>query len=476
MAEELPSLEQWLQQMSGRQLPAFARTAQRIASRSTDSSSSTGDLAALILQDMSMTTRLLRMANSVLFNPGGGRIGTISRAIIVLGFDTVRDLCLSIAVIDGLLSGPNRHLVARGMGLALHAALQARQLAKMARLADVEEVFVATLLSHLGGLALMCLGGEEHPQLIARLARLSGMPAAQRTAAEIELLGFPLRELTAGLNREWRLSSLLTRALDPQAATEPRLQALQFGNALAECLLGGAEGESLESLIDQAGRALRLTPSALRQGVEEARRSAVEASRSLGAEISPGETAQPPAEVAAPRFHPGDMSVQMAALREISQLLVEQRPSLSALMELVLEGLFRGVGLDRVVFALLDGERRKLRQRALLAVEGSTPEVVFEFAAKPASANALAWSLARDEALWVGGPQSEAPPADPALAKLSSGHCLIMPLVVAGTPIGCLYGDRAASGRPLSEELFAQFRLFGQQARLGLTVIRSRPA
>ncbi|MCK7593354.1 HDOD domain-containing protein [Pseudomarimonas salicorniae] len=472
MARATTSLDEWVHQLTSRQLPAFARTAQRIAGKAQDADSSAGELAALILQDVSMTTRLLRMANSILFNPSGGRISTISRAIIVLGFDAVRDLCLSIAIIDGLLKGPNRELVARGMGTALHAALQARNLARIARLPEAEEVFVATLLSHLGELALMCFAGEAQPDLPARLAAIRRLPAAKREAAETELLGFQLRELTASLNREWRLSGLLSRTLDRRSPPDARVRAVQYGDALAECLARGDQGAALDALIVEACDTLRLAAEPLRESVLSTWRDASEAGHALGADLAREQRPAPVSEP--PRWNTGDAGLQMAVLREISQLLIEQQPSVGALMELVLEGLFRGVGLDRVVFALLSPDRRLLRQKTALSIDPVGLETGFEFAARPAEANPLAWCLGHDQPLWLGGPGAGQVPGDRKLEALCGGQCLILPLAVGATPIGCLYADRAASGRELSDELYTQFRLFGHQARLGLAFIKSR--
>ena len=74
----------------------------------------------------------------------------------------------------------------------------------------------------------------------------------------------------------------------------------------------------------------------------------------------------------------------------------------------------------------------------------------------------------------MGGPDAPELQADDPLAKQCGTKLLVMPLSVAGTPVGCLVGDRSASGRLLGEETFAQFRLFGQQARLGLAYIKTR--
>lgn len=139
-----------------------------------------------------------------------------------------------------------------------------------------------------------------------------------------------------------------------------------------------------------------------------------------------------------------------------------------------MEGLFRGVGFDRVAFLLLSADRRTLHQKAVLHIEGGGPETALQFAARPAAASPFAHALEHDLPLWMGGPEPPATAPEPALQRLCGGHCLIMPLAVAGTAIGCLYADRAPSGRPLSEDLFAQFRLFGQQARMGLTLIKGR--
>ena len=490
MNDPAPSIEDWLQRLTGAQLPAFARTAQRIAGKTLDTDSSAAELAALILQDVSLTARLLRMANGALFNPGGGRISTISRAIIVLGFDTVRDLSLSIAVVDGLLVGDNRALVAGEMGRALHAALQARQLARQARLAQAEEIFVAALLSHLGELSLMCAIGAHEQRLIAPLLASRRLPAAQRSRAESELLGFPLRELTLRLNREWRLSELLNRTLEGRDAADLRSQVVRFGDELADCLAREGPGPAMDALLAATGKSLRLEPRSLREETLSTLASAAEMAQALGASTS---FAEPPAvanaarpakpasaadPVAAPAADPGlgtegDPALQLAVLRELSQLLAEHSPSVGALMDLVLEGLFRGVGFDRVVFALLSPDRQTLRAKSVLHGEGSELPRPFEFAARPASANALSWVLAQGEPQWLGGTQDPAGlPDDPALAALCGGRCLLMPLSVGQVQIGCLYADRARSGRGLDADIYAGFRLFGQQALLGLALIK----
>ena len=77
-------LEHWVQRLSEREMPAFANTARLIAGEAARGESTASELARLILQDASMTTRLLRVANTIHFNPARTPISTVSRAIVVL--------------------------------------------------------------------------------------------------------------------------------------------------------------------------------------------------------------------------------------------------------------------------------------------------------------------------------------------------------------------------------------------------------
>ncbi|HIO14221.1 MAG TPA: HDOD domain-containing protein [Chromatiales bacterium] len=58
------------------------------------------DIAKIILQDASMTTRVLRLANSSYYNPTGQAINSITRAVIRLGSGVLRRVCLSCELIE----------------------------------------------------------------------------------------------------------------------------------------------------------------------------------------------------------------------------------------------------------------------------------------------------------------------------------------------------------------------------------------
>ncbi|GIX35492.1 MAG: hypothetical protein KatS3mg126_1271 [Lysobacteraceae bacterium] len=216
--------------------------------------------------------------------------------------------------------------------------------------------------------------------------------------------------------------------------------------------------------------AFQLPLEEVQQGALEVRQQATRTILALGARLEPVQPGPAAQAATATRWNEGQAELALGILREYAQLLCEQRPSAGALMELILEGLYRGVGLDRVGFLLLDPQRRWLHPKRVLDVTGQRE--LPAFAATPGQASLMAFSLARDEAIWLGDPHGPSLPPDPELGRLCGGQCLIAPLAVAGKAIGCLYADRAASGRGLDAETFGRFRLFAHQARIGLSLIR----
>ncbi len=62
-------------------------------------SQSSGDTSAnilsnAILKDYSLSSKLLRLVNSPSYGQYGGRISTVSRAVVILGFEEVRNAAL----------------------------------------------------------------------------------------------------------------------------------------------------------------------------------------------------------------------------------------------------------------------------------------------------------------------------------------------------------------------------------------------
>lgn len=80
-------------------LPTLPPVVFKIKEAVSDEDSSVDSIAEIIAGDQSLSSSILRVANSVYYSSAGKSVGSISEAIVRLGMDGVRELCTTIAII-----------------------------------------------------------------------------------------------------------------------------------------------------------------------------------------------------------------------------------------------------------------------------------------------------------------------------------------------------------------------------------------
>lgn len=175
-----------------------------------DPRSSATDLAEVISTDQALTAKLLRLVNSAYYgfpNP----ISTISHAVALLGFNTLRSLIFSVATSD-LFSMKGAEMVFDRQQLWLHSlgtAVCAKILAKHLGVPMAEELFIAGLLHDVGKVILDQYLHSEFIKVVEKV-RSSNRPMYQ---VENELLGANHAEIGQWAAEKWRLPSLLAAAI-----------------------------------------------------------------------------------------------------------------------------------------------------------------------------------------------------------------------------------------------------------------------
>jgi len=267
-------LAAWVAHIREQDMPAFGQTVEAVRGIVSDDNASASRLATVILRDQATTTKVLKLANSAYFNASRQGVSTISRAIVVLGFDVVADMTLGLALVDSLVRGGLRSRVTEEMARCFLAASVARGLAKMRGDGRAEEVFIAALLARVGEMAFWCFGGDQAESLDAELEDASD--DAGVVAAQNAVLGFPLRQLTTQLAREWRLSSLLNEAIDPAVKSGVLVESIRLGHAVAKAVDVGWDSPKMRGVLSNAAAFTGLPPDELNK---EFARLANEASR-----------------------------------------------------------------------------------------------------------------------------------------------------------------------------------------------------
>lgn len=455
-------LSEWVAHIRDQEMPVFGSTVDGIRQIMGDDSASAGRLAAVILKDPAMTTKVLRLANSAYFNSARQGVGTISRAIVVLGFDLVADLAIGVALVDGLLKGGVRKRVEAELAHSFFAAALARGIAKMRGEGRAEEVFIAALLCRVGEMAFWCFGGVKAETLAEQLP--ADCTPEQEAAAQLTVLGFRLRQLSVQLAREWRLGSLLHAALEPSSRPSTLENSILQGHQVARAVIAGWDGapakaalSALARYVDRPEKEVRDTVATL---ANEAARLATEygagvAARGIPASSATIDTAAEPLPVMSPAER------QLAILRELTALIMSGG-RFSDAVYLAAEGILQGVGFARVVVSLLTPNRSQIVGKYGLGAGGEAMRKAFVLTLGQDPKDPLDTLLSTAQPVRLGKARGRL------AAVVGQGPAAMAPIMGNGRTIGLVYAERDAGSAAIDDEAFFAFVHFVQQMSMAL--------
>jgi putative nucleotidyltransferase with HDIG domain len=157
-------------------LPPLPGALQRLMEIIHDEVASPRELESLILYDQSLSARILRIANSTYYGRRG-EVRTISKAVLNLGFEKVKSICLCALLME--MFADNRALSrAQREALWKHAfatARIAREMATRRPWLDKEDAYLLGLLHDIGRV-LMAVYFSDHYQTVEALAHKRKLP------------------------------------------------------------------------------------------------------------------------------------------------------------------------------------------------------------------------------------------------------------------------------------------------------------
>lgn len=180
--------------------PALSEAISTVNRLAASEQESVAALSNTILKDVALTNKLMRLVNSAFYKQaGGGAISTISRAVMILGFDTVRSLATSLILMEHLQNKGQAAQLREEFVRALMSGILARDLAKKGQAKDGEEAFICSMFHNLGRLLACYYFMDEAEQIRKQMAQHGGSEAA----AAIRVLGLSYEELGIGIARSW---------------------------------------------------------------------------------------------------------------------------------------------------------------------------------------------------------------------------------------------------------------------------------
>ncbi len=82
------------------EFPALSQNVAELNSTIANEYSSAAQLANVILKDQGLTTKLLKLSNSAMFGAASGKIKTVSHAVVMIGFDAVKQTAMSLMLFE----------------------------------------------------------------------------------------------------------------------------------------------------------------------------------------------------------------------------------------------------------------------------------------------------------------------------------------------------------------------------------------
>lgn len=461
-------LQSWIDRVNEAELPALAAVVQDLHRLAQEEKSSVKQLADVLLRDASLTSKVLRVANSVYYNPSQETIRTISRAIVLIGFDNVRLIGLSVSLIDGLLTHAPREQLQELLARSFHSAVQARNLAGYVLSRHEEEVFIAALLYHMGELAFWGCGGEQTDELASALAQ----PGVNADEAVRAVLGTSFRQLTQGLVKDWNLGAIVSLAHNAANHNDPAVRAVSLGMQIGEAALQGWDSPVMERLVEQVADFIGVSAEEAMQQVLASADEAVKVAATFGASklcrlipnTDPEQIRVQQEQRKAKLLEPNLLILQQA-LQELG-LMASQRADVGLILDTLLNGLHQGAGLERVMLVVLADGQSCFRAKRVVG-EG-TEDWLNDFVLpvqQSEQPHIFSYVLRNKEALWMGVPASYSLNelvTQPIRQSLGQGMFFVAPLLAGTRQIGVLYADSRVSGRALKHEQFVAFQRFTQ--------------
>ncbi len=476
--------------------PAMSDSVVRIQRVATSDTESLASLSQEILKDVALTNKLLRMVNTVHFaQAAGGGVATVSRAVALVGFAGIRNMALSVVLMEHMGDKAHANLLKEEFLRALMAGTLASELTPLAR--ESEDAFLGSMFQNLGRLLTEYYFPEEATQIRQQL-KAGERSAAAREAATRKVLGLGYNDLGLGVARAWGLPDNLQRAMRMPEGDVPgqlllpgvdRLRWLGRGaSALTDALLGGDGDPQQAALLEAAelyAPALGLKVREVVSTAFEARGKLAHLAQAMSLHIARGQPARrlidagvprPPAGTAAgvadggagdartlvlPRDTGGaivDIGAAPAAagatlragLAEVQGAVSGGQARLNDLLTLVLDTMQAALNCRCIVFCLRDPRSGLLIGRfgRGAAVQAVSAALRID-PARAASGDMFSALCARGADTLIAdattGPLAQRLPAW-YRASVNAPTFLLLPLMHKGAPFGLIYADKAVAG------------------------------
>lgn len=496
--------------------PALSESVSAINKIASSETESISRLSSSILKDFSLTNKILRLVNSAHYRQaGGGNISTVSRAIIVLGFDAVRNIAVTVLLFEHLQNKANANQLKEEFLRANLAGLLSKDIAIKLQYRDQEQPFICAVFHNLGRLLSQYYFPEESEE-IRKVMLQKDVP---EQVAALQVLGVSFEDLGIGIARNWGFPQLIVSSMRQVPSgpvrkpntPEERLQVLSaFSNEVCQAIASAAAEDRDKEIRKISGRFAASVPmeeKELKQTIHAAVEEVTEFARIIRVNLQQTQFGRQlrklGGDAGAPRGEDttvlGEASLEgtvlaadgavdtasfgaegekahdaqavlTAGIQDISNTLVEGF-KLNDILRIILETMYRAMGFRRVILCIKDAKHNVMQGRFGFGPEANELAKQFRFTLSftpdifHAATSKGVDILISD----IDDPKIATRIPDWYRKAVTAKTFVVFPLNIKTNPVALIYADREeAGGIEISEKELSLLRTLRNQAVLAI--------
>ena len=490
--------------------PALSESVLRIQTMASSDTESVSSVTNQILKDVALTNKLLRVVNSAHF-ARSGTISTVSRAVTLVGFNGIRNMALSLVLLEHMQDKAHAAQLKDEFVRSLLAGTIGAEMCPGQK--ETEEAFIGAMFQNMGRLLTQFYFPEEAAQVRALVQ--SNKPPVTEAEASLRVLGLSFENLGIGIAKAWGLPASLQQCMRLPAGSPPSgvpsdsAQRMRWvalaANEMADVMLThepAAAQAQLSHVVRKYAHAVGCSEPRMQAVLEQAKTRLVEMAQAMEIRVKPDSAAHKLLHPAQPLADgPGDalevgvatignlalqatvalpagtqavardarqvVDTLSAGIQDITNAMVEDF-KLTDVLRMVLETMFRAMGFDRIIFAMRDPKTETITGRFGLG-EGVERHVKgFKVPLKAPTPCLFGVVCIKG----VDSMISDAAEArilqrlpDWYRQSLNAPAFLLLPLQIKGAPFGLIYADKTSKGAlELDEKELALLRTLRNQA------------
>jgi HD-like signal output (HDOD) protein len=477
--------------------------------------SSASDLSNTILKDYALTSKLLKSVNSAYYSTTGGKITTVTRAVVLLGYEKVRLATTNLLLFDLMKCKSSVVELKEAFVKAFWCGLIAKDIAASMALEEDEEAFICSMLHNLGRhIVLLYL-----PDKCDETADLMIEKDISEAEASKKILGISFENLGIAVAERWKFPAQIVNSMVRLSEEKLRkrkgkiniLGVLSNFSDDVSHIINTTKGEktksSLSALLKQYARHIALTPKQLtlliddsletirkqadllnidignsnflkRLTVRDQKQQSDESGRMLdseldwevskvlvgsgsGLEASSGRQNETPAANSAEVILSGiqDMSAAMVGEYQVNDI---------ALM--ALESMYRGLDFNRVIFFTMMKNKKHMEARFGFGpdMERIVNQVRFKTNGTDIIFNL---ALARGKDLLIANTDEQHVHKlipEWFWHRINAPAFVFLPISLEKNCLGAFYADRESAGNPIQQEQYKYLTMLRNQLLLAI--------